>query len=181
MVFGLNMNSKLGKLGLRSGFTLIEVLVVISIMGVLVGVSVPGFRSYERNARVRNSAKALRSFFWEAQSLALAPKEADIESYKIFLEKGWGSDNEIEIKNDKDELISQMYLEKDVFIEDISLGGSVDNIGIDFMTGNKIGGNIVFSRVGNELVISVRSSKSILKYDVVLNSLTNNISIQKAP
>jgi len=167
-------------------FTIIEVLVVISIMAILMIISIPNFHQFSRNAKVRNSAKALRSFFWEAQSFALAPKEADVDKYEIFLSKGWGNENKIEIKDNYGEVVSDMVLERDVVIEDIILisegvpSESLNSVTVSFKTGNIEGGKIVFSPEGTELIIRVGSVVSALKYDIVLNGLTDRISLERA-
>ncbi len=171
----------LEKKRLQSGFTLIEVMVVISITALLMVLSVPNFHTYERNARVRDSAKVLRSFFWEAQGLAMAPKTADITKYSISLIKGQDSNTKFMIKDSNGTVVSEVALKKDVVIDNVLLDGSSQSSAflINFKTGNRDGGKMEFSTSGKELVVRLSSSLSTLKYDIVLNTTTSSINLKK--
>lgn len=54
-----------------AGFTLIELMVAISLLGLLVALAVPAFTSWVRNAQVRTAAEALQGGFRIAQAEAL--------------------------------------------------------------------------------------------------------------
>ena len=56
------------------GFTLIEVIIVISILGIMVIAIIPSYRAYNKRNQLRESAQLVRSAIVEAQNNALAPK-----------------------------------------------------------------------------------------------------------
>lgn len=60
----------------NAGFTLVELLVSISIMIVMLGVGMPAFQKYGRRAELQQAATDIQVALMQAHSLALAP-EAD--------------------------------------------------------------------------------------------------------
>lgn len=60
----------------RRGFSLIEVVVSISIVALMIGVGVPAFRQYGRLASFRQAADDIQLAILQAHNLSLAP-EAD--------------------------------------------------------------------------------------------------------
>jgi len=79
------MNTNINK---QSGYTLVEMLVVIAIMMMLIAMAIPFDLSYRKKMELKNSTKQLRALFWEAQDRALAPSNKYATSYKISLTKG---------------------------------------------------------------------------------------------
>jgi prepilin-type N-terminal cleavage/methylation domain-containing protein len=71
----------------QSGFTLIEIVVVIGIMGVLMAIAIPSEISYRHKAELKTSVKELRSLYWDAQSRSLAPRQKDVGFYEIAVIK----------------------------------------------------------------------------------------------
>lgn len=70
----------------HSGFTLIEILVTIAIVGLLLIVSVPAFRNYKYKNDLARGADMVQSAIYEAKNLALAPqveKSDDVGYYVI--------------------------------------------------------------------------------------------------
>lgn len=63
------MNQPQGKLGAQQGFTLIELVVVIVILGILAGFAVPRFMGLETQARV-SSVRALEGTLRSASAMA---------------------------------------------------------------------------------------------------------------
>ena len=168
------------------GFTIVEILVVISIMGILVAISMPAFSNYERNARVRHSARELRSLFWEAQALSLSPSDVVISSYSIHLVDG--SDDTIDISlKDSTGIVTKIFnLRKTIRIEDIVLTTStgtrsLNEVDISFLTGNRQGGSMSFSEDGSVLTVVIASDPDIsrLQYKVVLDRARNSITYEK--
>lgn len=58
----------------NAGFTLIEMIVVISIMTILTIVILAGYSSYRQRNNLKIAAQELRSALTEAQNMALAPR-----------------------------------------------------------------------------------------------------------
>ncbi|MDD5731987.1 MAG: prepilin-type N-terminal cleavage/methylation domain-containing protein [Patescibacteria group bacterium] len=73
----------------QRGFTLIEMLVVIAIMALMISMAIPFELSYRTRAPIKNTAKQLRSLFWEAQARSLAPRSVNVAYYKIDLVKSF--------------------------------------------------------------------------------------------
>lgn len=60
------------------GFTLVEVLVVLGIMGLLLGLSVPGLVSYAKQARLRAIARQTVGLVSLARSLAISTRQEQV-------------------------------------------------------------------------------------------------------
>ena len=58
--------------GLTSGFTIVELMVVLGILGVLLTVGVPGFQNTLKNNRMASEVSSLRSSLSNARSEAMA-------------------------------------------------------------------------------------------------------------
>lgn len=75
-----------GRFGRRSGFTLIELMIVVAIVGILSAVAIPSFRSYMHRSRtseavtflgeIRQRQEAYRSEFGQYCSVSAAPGSA---------------------------------------------------------------------------------------------------------
>lgn len=56
------------------GFTLVEMMVVIGVMGILFTIAIPAEVNYRKRMEVKSAAKEIRSLFWDAQTRSLAPR-----------------------------------------------------------------------------------------------------------
>ena len=101
----------------RDGFTLIELMIVIAIVGILAGVAVPQFRSYQMNSKrtealtnLQSLAVAQKAYFGErgahigvpaaepGQSLGNAPSEQRRDVAPLaaaFANLGWTPDGNV--------------------------------------------------------------------------------------
>ena len=68
------MESKLSK----RGFTLIEILVVVAIMGILMAGAIPSFNSYNRGQVLAQAAKGVRSDLRMAQNFSISGAEGKV-------------------------------------------------------------------------------------------------------
>lgn len=63
------------------GFTLIESIVILSIMAMLALIIFINFRAYNKRNQLREAAQQIRSAIVEAQNMALAPKDSGNDWY----------------------------------------------------------------------------------------------------
>ena len=70
---GRNKEWNQGRMAMRSnGYTLLELMITIAIVGILVAVGIPSFRVFSANAERREASSSLYSAFQRARSEALA-------------------------------------------------------------------------------------------------------------
>src|SRR5438552_16993434 len=75
---------------LNAGFTLIEVLVSIGIIGVLLGLTIPSYTAFKTNQELTQAAQTLKSNLRFAQSQALAGvKPSDCTTDTTMTLVGW--------------------------------------------------------------------------------------------
>ena len=77
------------KLISQKGFTLFELLVVISIISILSGTAIEGFHGYTQKLALKDGAMLIRNALLEAQAKAMAPRDVNIDYYSVkFTAKG---------------------------------------------------------------------------------------------
>lgn len=180
----------------KSGYTLIELLIVIAIMTMLIVMAIPFDLSYRKKVELKNSTKQLRGIFWEAQSRALAPSSKYATSYKINLIKDAATGHAtITLKQClttppattetcTDILGSQEFvtLGTNITVKNITMtGGSVPtptSLITSFLVGNgRTAGQISFIPVATSADIQIGSLlDSTLKYDIIIDGATSSIT-----
>lgn len=76
---------------MKNGFTLIEILVTITIVAFLLIVSIPAFRNYQYKNDLTRSADMVQSAIYETKNLSLAPqidKQNNTTYYAINFDSG---------------------------------------------------------------------------------------------
>jgi prepilin-type N-terminal cleavage/methylation domain-containing protein len=81
----------------QSGFTLVELMVVIAVIGILLAIAVPNFLSWQPNMRLRSAARDIFSVMSRAKIEAIK-RHANVtvlfnspgDSYIMFLDDGTG-------------------------------------------------------------------------------------------
>lgn len=74
-----------------AGFTLIEMIIVIAVIGILAAIVIPNFLSYREGARIRGAASNLRADFEMAKLRAIKDNamvgmEFNANSYRVFVD-----------------------------------------------------------------------------------------------
>ena len=72
------------------GFTLIEVVVAMSIVVLMLGVGIPAFRGYGNRSSLEQAASEVQAAIYEAKNYALSPqieKPTEIDRYGIKFSK----------------------------------------------------------------------------------------------
>lgn len=167
------------------GFTLFELMVVISIIAIMAVIAIPGFRGYTQRAYLRDSANQIRSALLEAQAYSLAPVKATAESYEIsFPQAGTAGSFFIkEIPGDQE--IKKFNLPNSAtYIKSYTLDGvSKDLVVVKFKTSSSrsITENtgIEIDPKGSNLRIEVGYFGLNINYFVNLNTVTGQVSLSK--
>ena len=66
------MTKRRSQPGLSEGFSLLEILLVVAMLGVIVGLSIPSLRPQVESRSLESAARTARQYFRYAQYLALA-------------------------------------------------------------------------------------------------------------
>lgn len=85
--------SKIGDTKIRGGFTLLEVMLVIGILGLIVGLAIPFYQSFQLSTQLDNTSRELMRAFRQAQTRAMASESfsafgVHLEQQKFVVFKG---------------------------------------------------------------------------------------------
>ena len=162
----------------KNGFTLIEILVTITIVGLLLVISVPNFRSYKNKNDLSRAAAIVQSGIYETRNLALAPGISKQEETKYYVFSADTGENVYKISE-------STYLPNDIGAENSSMtlietGNLPENVKFD--NDEKIyfsiekQGKIEDVEGNNPLVISHNSLKNTTK-SIETNIVTGQVTI----
>ena len=68
----INRSSIYRHIAREKGFTLVEIIIVIAIMAIMMGISVPSLVDWRKNANFRKTANEITSLLREARSMAIS-------------------------------------------------------------------------------------------------------------
>lgn len=88
----------------KKGFTLIELIIVIAIIGVLAGVLIPSWGHYMRRARTRSQNLQAKAIFSAAQTAVTDMKFAERNDYNSFMDTCVPPVNQSEVQSASDKL-----------------------------------------------------------------------------
>lgn len=164
---------------LKQGFTLIEILVTITIVGLLLVVSIPNFRSFKYKNDLARAAEIVQSGIYETRNLALAPSVDKLEATKYYVFSAEAEGNIFKI-NEAAYLPDQVGSETSsmTLVQTGSLPANVkfDNNEEIYFSIEKQGK--IEEIVGyNPLIISHSSLKNIVK-DIEINTVTGQVTIK---
>jgi type IV fimbrial biogenesis protein FimT len=144
----------------RSGFTLIEILVVLAVVGILLGLGIPALMSYGDSTGVRATAKQIMADMWLARQKAIATStphsivfDQGQNSYSVFEDDGGGlPGNEGNGVIDAGELVVRTReLDKGYEFSDIDLDptGTVIFVPKGMLKNGTTGGSVTVTDGGN--------------------------------
>ncbi len=118
---------------LSKGLTVVELLMTISIIGIIIAIIVPSLGEFRKNQSIQNSTNAVVSLLEEARTKTLASYNNTFYSVKIESDKATlftggtyssgGTDNKI------------IFYESPVVLQSVSLNGSVTQVSFDRLKG----------------------------------------------
>lgn len=153
----------------NKGFTLLELVTVISIISILVATGVPSFVSYQRHNSIRIASQDIKSFLTEARTLSLNPRPEDKGKQYYFVEIG-SSDISLKV-NDVVEPITikgPIWFGNDV---EVTVGQGTYNYQIPSGEGTFGDGKIILKLEGD------RGGEEVFKQTINVDAITGNVKI----
>lgn len=178
----------------RVGFTLVELLVTISIISLLTIIMIPALRSFDRRNRVESAAEQMKAALMEVRNYSMSPRSGDsnLDRYvlkfintsdRVTYELGFcsktGATSAEACKSENFTLILEKKLPKGVSVEDIKVGGvdstvteigfKVPNSEVVFDNQTKTGLDINLKSVNNdeETIVNVNGATGMITFKEV--------------
>ena len=124
-------NSKYLFLQSRSGFSLVELMVAIAIIGILAGIAIPNFLSFLPNSRLRAATRDVVSCLQEMKIRAIKENANTVidfdlanDQYTAFVDNGAGAFAGDGIQNGTEAIIKQVTMLPDIDMNNSTFAGN---------------------------------------------------------
>ena len=123
------------------GFSLLETMVVIGLIGILTAIAIPPMISYRNNAKLRDAVNMIRSDFKMAQSRAIrenafVPVIITANGYRIFIDNGAGTAARNWVLNGNERLLCDRNLPAGITMTHTFVGNRTRFNGSGYNTNN---------------------------------------------
>lgn len=143
----------------KEGFTLIEILVIIIVLGILAAVAIPGFSRYGPDMRLKSAVRDLKSAM-ELAKLKAIRENASValkfntgtNSYTVFVDNGAGGGTADDwTPNGTEEVLRTVTLTSDVTMYEASFAGGAAQVRFDSRgLPNGLGGHVYMNNSNNK-------------------------------
>lgn len=157
------------------GFTIIELIVVIAIMGVLMAIAIPNFSQWTANYRLKAAAREIYSNFQKARLEAIKTNSNVVvsfnlgaDTYQVFVDNGGTTGTASDDTQNGDErILDTVSMPAGVVMESVSFSGTT-------IPGFTARGLPLSSRIGNVRVRNVNNER----YQVTL-SIAGGLTLER--
>ncbi len=159
------------------GFTLVELMIAIAVIGILIGAVAPGFTAWVENEKFISCAQDVQSVFQRAKTSAIN------EHSKVIVKISTDGSGSCHAFVDDDGGTTGVYDpgEKEIVPEtSISTGGELDYVSFKGEWGEATRFNTMGMSVGYDGVVVLKNENVITPYRRIVVSAAGNIKMEKS-
>lgn len=165
------------------GFTLIEILVSMSIVVLMLGVGIPAFQEFGKQAELNQSASEVQNAIFEARNLSLSPeadKKPEIDYYGlIFHSDGTGPDtNQYSVIRVNSNNPPTIPIDPDLIVKTRTLPNGLSFQAIPTKLWYSIAGQGEVSFSGDNPIVFRTGSNPAVGKELVVNQVTGQVVIK---
>lgn len=160
----------------KDGFTLIEALVIIIVLGILAAVAIPSFSRYGPDMRLKGAVRDLKSAMELAKLKAIRENafvalvfNTGTNSYTVFVDNGAGGGVANDwTQNGSEQVLTAVTIPSDVMMYDASFAGGAARVRFNSRgLPNGLGGHVYMKNANNN-------------YRGIVLSMVGHVQIQKS-